>query len=479
MHYAPAEASTIGESILITGPTFEEMLHPHTIATQTREQALKARVENPLDPVNLFNITWRDSNNEIYHVVLPKELTGVDANIVVIYGREYPSGSHKVGAAYSVLLEKELFGEVDPSTHTLVWPSTGNYGIGGAWVGGRMGCKSLVVLPAGMSRERFERIESYGAEVIKTFGSESNVKEIYDETHRLRNSDPNIRILNQFEVMGNYRFHYHVTGNTIVELADVLHQKGVGAGKISAYVSAMGSAGTIAAGDRLKQVWPDHKIVGLEPIQCPTLYNNGYGSHDIQGIGDKHVTWIHNVLNMDAIMCIDDIESKLGLQVFAEAAGRDALVKRYGVSPELVEQLGTLFGISGICNILGAIKTAKYYHLGASDVVVTVATDALDRYHSVMADMAAAYGSLDEASAVGRVEGIFKSQRTDWILPGTPDNRERWHNLKYYTWVEQQGKTVEELDAQRDPQWWISHQQMVQEIDSRLVALRQTEAQRA
>lgn len=460
---------------MITGPTFEEMLHPEKIAPEIRQRALQARVNNPLDPVNLFNITWRDEHNAIYHVVLPKQLTGVDANIVVIYGKEFPSGSHKVGAAYSVLLEKELFGEVNPAKNTLVWPSTGNYGIGGAWVGGRMGCKSLVVLPAGMSRERFERIEGYGAEVNKTFGSESNVKEIYDETHRLRNSDPNIRILNQFEVMGNYRFHYHVTGNTVVELAADLQAKGIGVGKISAYVSAMGSAGTIAAGDRLKQVWPDHKIVGLEPIQCPTLFNNGYGSHDIQGIGDKHVTWIHNVLNMDAIMCIDDIECKKGLQVFAEEAGCETLVNRYGVAPEVVEQLSTLFGISGICNILGAIKTAKYFHMGKDDVIVAVATDALDRYHSVMQDMAETYGRLDEAETVGRVESIFKGMRTDWVQPGTPENRERWHNLKYYTWVEQQGKTVEELDAQRDPQWWINHQQMVQEIDARLVALREAE----
>jgi cysteine synthase len=235
-----------------------------------------------------------------------------------------------------------------------------------------MGCDSLVVLPEGMSQERFDRIHNYGAEIIKTPGSESNVKEIYDETHRLRASDPNIRILNQFEVMGNYRFHYHVTGNTIVELAKELHQQGIGNGKIAAFVSAMGSAGTIAAGDRLKQVWPEHKIVGLEPIQCPTLFNNGYGAHDIQGIGDKHVTWIHNVWNMDALMCIDDIECNKGLQVFAEEAGRETLVRRYGIDAALVDTLGSLFGISGICNVLGAIKTAKYYHFGRDDVIVTV-----------------------------------------------------------------------------------------------------------
>ncbi len=456
---------------MINGPTFEEMLHPHKIEPAVRARAKAARTASPLDPINLYNITWRDDNGAACHVVLPKELTGIDAEIVVIYGKEFPSGSHKVGAAYSVLLEKQLFGEVDPDEHTLVWPSTGNYGIGGAWVGGRMGCKSYVVLPEGMSRERFERIESYGAKVIKTVGSESNVKEIYDMTKHLRNSDPNVRILNQFEVMGNYRFHYHVTGNTLVELAGELAAQGIGRGSIAAYCSAMGSAGTIAAGDRLKQVFGT-MIVGLEPIQCPTLYNNGYGAHDIQGIGDKHVTWIHNVLNMDAMMCIDDMECKKGLQLLSEEAGQRTLIERYGADAATVQKLSTLFGISGICNILGAIKAAKYYGLGRGDVIATVATDALDRYYSVMDDMRDRFGRLDEAAAVGRIEGVFHSAATDWIMPGTPDARARWHNLKYYTWVEQQGKTVEELDAQRSQQWWQDHQAFVSEIDNRLIETR-------
>ncbi|MBL8133883.1 MAG: pyridoxal-phosphate dependent enzyme [Anaerolineae bacterium] len=447
------------------------MLHPETIEPAVRAKALEAKARDPLDPINLFNITWRDENNKIYYVVLPHELTGVEAEIVVMYGKRFPSGSHKVGAAYSVLLEKEMFGEVDPSTHTLVWPSTGNYGIGGAWVGGRMGCKSIVVLPEGMSRERFQRIESYGASVIKTYGTESNVKEIYDETHRLA-KDPNIRILNQFAEMGNYRFHYYVTGNTLVELAAELQQRGIGNGKIAGFAWAMGSGGTNAAADRVKQVFPDARNVALEPVQCPTLYNNGYGSHDIQGIGDKHVTWIHNVWNVDAVMCIDDMTCKKGLQMISEEVGRETLVKRFGADPAVVAQLGELFGISGICNMLGAIKTAKYYQLGKGEVVVTAAADSLDRYYSVMDEMRAHYGALDEAAACGRIEGVFHAATTDWVSPGTRESRERWHNLKYYTWVEQQGKTVQELDAQRDPEWWLGHQAKVQEIDARLKAAR-------
>src|SRR5574341_1761976 len=452
---------------VILGPTFEEMLHPDKIAPEVRRRALEMKTKDPLDPINLFNITWRDGNNKIYFHVMPKQLTGVDANIVVMYGRDVPTEAPKVGAAYSVLVEKELFGEVDPKVHTLVWPSTGNYGIGGAWVGCRMGFDSIVVLPEGMSKERFKQIESYGAHIIKTPGSESNVKEIYDETHRLR-QDPKVRILNQFEVMGNYRFHYHVTGNTAVELASELQSRGIGNGEIAAFCSAMGSAGTIAAGDRLKQVFHDCRIVGLEPIQCPTLYNNGYGGHDIQVIGDKHVTWIHNVLNMDAVMCLDDIECKKGLQVLTSEAGQQVLTRRYGVPEAKAKALATIFGISGVCNVLGAIKTAKHYQFGEKDVVVTICTDAIDRYHSVMADMARDYGAIDDARGMAYVEAIFHGAKTDWIKDGTPDMRRQWHHLKYYTWVEQQGKAVEELDAQKDPEWGARHQQLVPEMDKRI-----------
>jgi len=217
--------------------------------------------------------------------------------------------------------------------------------------------------------------------VIRTPGSESNVKEIYDKCKELTAADPRVRVLNQFSEMGNYRFHYYVTGNTIVDLAAELRERGIGEGKVAAFVSAMGSAGTIGAGDRLKQVWPTCRVVGVEPIQCPTLYLNGYGVHDIQGIGDKHVTWIHHVMNMDALMCVDDLSCKKGLQLLAEEAGWKVLM-RWGVSEEQVMRLSQMFGISGIANVLGAIKTAKFYRFGPKDVIVTVATDGVDRYRS-------------------------------------------------------------------------------------------------
>jgi len=462
----------VKQSNLITGPTFEEMLHPGKIAPRIRQQALAAATADPLDPINLYNITWRSPVGKTYAYVVPKALTGVDAPIVVLYSKDLPTGSHKVGAAYSVLIDKELFGEVDPSIHTLVWPSTGNYGIGGGYVGCRMGFDSIVILPAGMSKERFERIQSFGARIIATPGCESSVKEIYDKCKELKAQDPErIRILNQFEVFGNYRFHYYVTGNTIVELAAELAAQGIGKGRVAAFCSAMGSGGTIAAGDRLKQVWPEHKIVGLEPIQCPTLFNNGYGDHDIQGIGDKHVTWIHNVYNMDALMCLDDVECKKGLQLLTEEPGWRVLADA-GVSQEDIQLMSTTFGISGVCNVLGAIKTAKFYGLGKDDVVVTILTDAVDRYHSVMAQMTATYGKMGKVEAQVRLESIFHGQRLDWILEGTREARARWHNLKYYTWIEQQGKTVAELNAQRHQEYWLAEQARIAEIDARLTAVR-------
>ncbi|HEX2489279.1 MAG TPA: pyridoxal-phosphate dependent enzyme [Blastocatellia bacterium] len=455
----------------IFGPTFEEMLYPSVIDPVVREQAAGALTESPLDPLNLYNITWRGADDGVKYEVLPTELTGVDAPIVVLYGRDFPTGSHKVGAAYSVLAEALLFDRVDIDRHTIVWPSTGNYGIGGAWVGGRVGARSVVVLPEGMSRERFERIEGYGAQVIKTHGVESNVKEVYDKARELRRN-PDIRVLNQFESMGNYRFHYHVTGNTVAGLAADLKRQGVGDGRVAAFCSAMGSAGTIAAGDRLKQLWPDLRIVGLEPVQCPTLYNNGYGGHDIQGIGDKHVTWIHNVMNMDAIMCLDDVECKKGLQLLTSEAGRETITRRYGVAEAKALRLATIFGVSGVCNAIGAIKTAKHYRFGKRDVIVTICTDAIDRYHSVMKEMADIYGEIDDARATAYVEAIFHGAKTDWIKDGTPDMRLQWQNLKYFTWVEQQGKTAEELDAQKDPEWWIRHQRLIPEMDARIRAAR-------
>lgn len=452
----------------IIGPTFSEMLHPEKIDPAIRKRACEVMKEDPLNPLNLFNISWRDYENKVRYLILPKELTGVNANIIVLYAKDFPSGSHKVGATYSILMEKTVKGEVDPSKHTMIWPSTGNYGVGGAWVGSRMGYDSIVILPELMSKERFELIEKYGARVIATPGCESNVKEIYDKSKELYQKDPErIRIMNQFEEFGNYRFHYYVTGNTMVELVE---EEGIGNKKIALVVAGVGSAGTIASGDRVKQVFPDAKTVAVEPLQCPTLALNGYGGHDIQGIGDKHVTWIHNVMNMDAVVLVDDMDSKKGLQLLVDEAGKNYL--KNIIDPETVEFLSDKFGISGIANIIGAIKMAKYYELKEGDNVITIATDNIDRYWSVMKQLDEEFGKMDEKEAKSRYERIFLGQELSGIFEENKWQKERWHNLKYYTWVEQQGKTVEELNAQKDQAYWIKKQKEVEEIEKLLVEYR-------
>jgi len=445
---------------MIHGPTYAEMRDPGLLPADLRKRAQTAAREAPLDPVNLFNITWHDADGRVRALRLPDALTGVEAPIVLLYAKDFPTGAHKVGATYSVLMEHQLQGDVTPGASTLVWPSTGNYGIGGAWVGPRMGYESIVILPEEMSAERFEKIAAYGARAIKTPGCESNVKEIYDECKRLA-AQPRVAVMNQFAEMANYRWHYNVTGAAAAEAVEAL-----GCGRPAAFVSAMGSSGTIAAGDALKTRFGT-RIVGLEPIQCPTLSRNGYGGHAIEGIGDKHVTWIHNVTNMDAVMAIDDQECLLGLQLVAEPVGRDFLAEGGGLG-EAALRLSTLLGVSGVCNILGAIKTAKWLGLGKDDAVVTVATDGLDRYPSVLRRLEKATGPLTRERAEAHLASIFHGQKLDWITEGTVENRERWHNLKYFTWVEQQGKTVAELEAQRSETWWSDQAALAGEVDRRL-----------
>lgn len=453
------------QKIPVVGPTYEEMLHPWTIDPVIRKKAIEMKKIDPLHPINLYNITWRDQDDKYQYFVLPKAFTGIDANVIVMYAKAFPSGSHKVGPTYSVLTEYTVTKKVDPSIHTLVWPSTGNYGAGGAWVSSRMNYKSLVILPEEMSQERFDLIRLYGSDVIATPGCESNVKEIYDKTHELVREDPeHIRILNQFEAFANYRFHEYVTGNTMVEL---VRDEKIGNGEIAAVVLTVGSAGTIASGDRVKKHFPHAKVIAGEPVQCPTLALNGYGAHDIQGIGDKHVTWIHNVMNTDGVVLMDDMECKRLLKVLTSKEGQ-AYLKTI-MPADFVDFISDKLGISGMANIIGAIKTAKYYDFKAGENIFVVATDSLDRYHSVMAKMP----EITQEEAKADFERITTYQSPEPFFEGDRYNRLRWHNLKYYTWVEQQGKTVEALNDMLEQKFWEDQANLVPQMDALIKQYRQ------
>ncbi len=451
----------MAKKTLVTGPTFEEMLHPDKIDPKTREAAIKMREEDPLDPINLFNITWKDDNNEIFYHVVPKELTGVEAPIVVLHSVHFPTRSHKVGATYSVLIEKELFGEVDPAEHTLVWPSTGNYCRGGAYDANLMACESIAILPEGMSAERFAWLETIAGEVIKTPGSESNVKEIFDKCAELRSSGEDLAIFNQFDEFGNYLWHYTVTGPAMLEVFDRVAEPGQ---RLAGAAYSTGSAGTIASADYLKQHHPGVRVAASEALQCPTLLWNGYGAHRIEGIGDKHVPWIHNLRSTDLVTGIDDNGPMALIRLFNDPVGGEYLTS-IGVPEDLIARLPEL-GISSLANLLSAIKLARWYELGPDDVVLTIATDSMDMYQSRLAEETGTHGVLTETDAA--------VAHHRWLLGETTANtqelghwdRKRIHNLKYFTWVEQQGKDVAELDRQwHDPGYWTAVQELVEPID--------------
>ncbi|MEE9188499.1 MAG: pyridoxal-phosphate dependent enzyme [Anaerolineales bacterium] len=449
-------------------PTFEQMKNPDLIP-----DSIKGTLTNTglwdLTPENLFRITWKNEPvpqgggfNGVNFIEFPSNLTGTEARIIALVGKWFPTGAHKVGAAFGCLVPRLVTGQFDPTTQKAVWPSTGNYCRGGAYDSALLSCQSIAILPEGMSQERFDWLAEIAGEVIATPGSESNVKEIFDKCWELRASGEDLMIFNQFDEFGNYLWHYDVTGHAMEEVLDqVMGPRDVYRGM----ASATGSAGTIASGDYMKQVFPTSKIVASEALQCPTLLENGFGSHRIEGIGDKHVPWVHNVKNTDLIVAIDDNAVVNLARLFNEPAGRNHLVSQ-GVSEDLINQLD-LVGFSGISNMLSAIKFAKYYEMGKNDIVLTILTDSMELYGSRLSEMQAESGDYQELNAAADYARYLQGVTTDNMIELSYLERRRIHNLKYFTWVEQQGKTYEEIMAQwYEKDYWTSVQAQVDEIDA-------------
>ncbi len=448
-------------------PSFAQMKDPSNIPLEIREKLGGVGLWD-VDPLNLFRISWKNEPVETgggfggaNYIELPSSLTGVDARILALVGKWFPTGAHKVGAAFGCLVPPLVTGQFDPTTQKAVWPSTGNYCRGGAYDSALLGTQSVAILPEGMSRERFDWLADIAGEVIKTPGSESNVKEIFDKTWELRESGEDLMIFNQFEEFGNYLWHYELTGNAMLE---VLERELRPDDEYRGVVLTTGSAGTIGCGDFLKQQFPGSKIAAGEASQCPTLLENGFGAHRIEGIGDKHVPWIHNVKNTDLVIDLDDNVIVHLARLFNEPAGRSYLASQ-GVPEEIVEQLD-LLGFSGIANLSMAVKFAKYYELGSSDVVITVLTDSMDLYQSRLDEMRKEHGEYTDLDAAGDFARYLMGLTTDNMLELRYTDRRRIHNLKYFTWVEQQGKTYEEITAQwYDAEYWTDTQGQVEEID--------------
>jgi len=461
-------------------PTFAQMKDPALVP-----DSIINRLQNvglwDADPANLFRITWK--NEPVEHgggfgqgnwIEFPSSLTGVDATIVGITGKWFPTGTHKVGAAYGCLVPRLVTGAFDPDTQKAVWPSTGNYCRGGAYDCALLACPAVAILPEGMSRERFEWLQEIGTdEIIATPGTESNVKEIYDKCWELRRErGDGVMIFNQFEEFGNAIWHYQTTGSVIDEIFRKHYAQGE-ARRLSAYVSATGSAGTLAAGDFLRTGHPGIRVVATEALQCPTLLSFGFGKHRIEGIGDKHVPWIHNVRNTDMVVAVDDEQTMQLLRLFNEDEGH-ACLRREGVDEATIGALGQI-GISGLCNLVASIKTARYYDMDGRDVIFTPLTDSMELYASRVEEMRENHGPYTTHTADQHFGRYLMGTTTDNLRELSYADRKALHNFKYFTWVEQQGRSSEELHQLWDQGFWdeVFSQDVVNQWDQLIEAFNQ------
>ncbi len=454
-------------------PTFAQMKDPSKIPAKIKKKLGSVGLWD-VNPLNLFRITWKNEPiregglyGDVNFIELPRSITGVRARVLALVGKWFPTGAHKVGATFGCLAPRLVTGQFDPINQKAVWPSTGNYCRGGAYNAQLLGCESIAILPEGMSRERFDWLKKVAGEVIATPGSESNVKEIFDKTWELRRTRDNVVIFNQFEEMGNYLWHYQITGDAIEKMLKTAMGKG---DRYFGCAFTTGSAGTIGCGDYLKRIYPGSVIAASEALQCPTLLWNGWGAHRIEGIGDKHVPWVHNVKNTDMIIDVDDNDTMAWIRLFNEPAGR-AYLKKQGVPEDLVDNLD-LVGISGAANIISCIKMSKYYELTEKDVLVTVLTDSMELYNSRLAEMEEEFGPYEEMDAAVDFHSHVMGLSVDYMQELSYRDRKRVHDLKYYTWIEQQGKTMEELNAQwyDSDSYWGEIQDMADKIDEKIEA---------
>ncbi|MGD9099762.1 MAG: pyridoxal-phosphate dependent enzyme, partial [Anaerolineae bacterium] len=397
-------------------PTFAQQRDPSLIPDSVKARLKDVGLWDVTSP-NLFRITWKNEPvthgggfGDVNYMELPKELTGVEARIIALVGKWFPTGAHKVGATFGCLVPRLVTGQFDPTTHKAVWPSTGNYCRGGAYDATLLACESIAILPEEMSRERFEWLETVSGEIIATPGCESNVKEIFDKCWELRHTREDIVIFNQFDEFGNHLWHYDVTGHAMQE---VLERELGPHDNYRGVALTTGSAGTIGCGDYMKEIFPASKVAASEALQCPTLILNGFGGHRIEGIGDKHVPWIHNLKNTDLVMSIDDQACMNLVRLFNEPAGRAYLV-RQGVAERLVRQLD-LLGISSVANLLSCIKLARWYELGRHDVVLTVFTDSMELYGSRLQELNEAHGAYTESNAVADYHRYLLGCTTDYV----------------------------------------------------------------
>jgi len=429
-------------------PTYAQMRDPALIPEFVKKD-LKGIGLWDVHPRNLFRVNWHNEPTErgggyggVNYFEIPSSITGTRARIVGLVGKWFPTGAHKVGAALSCLLPELVTGRFDPIEKKAVWPSTGNYCRGGAYISRLLSCPSIAILPAGMSKERFDWLKTMAEEVIATPGCESNVKEIFDKCNELKATRPDAVIFNQFDQLPNHLWHYQVTGPAMAEVFKKISRPG---DHVAGAVLSSGSGGTLGAGSYLRDNFPGARVGVAEALQCPTILENGFGDHRIEGIGDKHIPWIHNMRETDTAIGVDDELPVRLIRLFNDPEGRKVLAAS-GVDAEVMARLD-LMGISGVGNLVAAIKFAKYYELDENDVVFTMFTDSMSMYGSRLEEMNEERGAYNTRQADRDFERL-QVAGVDNVLELSQVDKRRIHNLKYFTWVEQQGKDVAELRAQ-------------------------------
>jgi cysteine synthase len=456
-------------------PTFEELSEPERTPVAVRA-GLAGVDADAAHPANLYRVNWFNDLARTGQVAapafveLPNSLTGVGARIVLALGALFPMiRAHKVLAAYACLAPRLVSGRFDPAGQRAVWPSTGNYCRGGVAIARILGCRGVAVLPEGMSRERFDWLSEWVAspdDVIRTPGTESNVKEIYDACAGLAR-DPANEIVNQFSEFGNYLVHWRCTGPALDRIFETLCDAAPGL-RLAGFVAASGSAGTLGAGDYLKSRH-GAKIAVVEAAECPTLLMNGYGEHNIQGIGDKHVPLIHNAMNTDLVIGVSDRATDGLNAVFNTDAGRRYLAARAGSAVRMLHYLG----LSSIANMLGAIKMARHYRLGPDDVILSVATDGHQLYESELRRyLQRRHNRCDmtEQLAAELVGEHLQGAGTEHVLDMTERERARIFNLGYFTWVEQQGIALADFERRRSQTFWTGLHALVPLWDEMITA---------
>jgi len=272
-----------------------------------------------------------------------------------IYGKvEFfnPGGSVKDRICLNMINEAERQGKLKPGG-TIVEPTSGNTGIGLALVAAVRGYKLILVMPESMSMERASLLSSYGAQLVLTPAWEG-MKGSIKEAESILAQNPSYFMPDQFSNPANPAMHKMTTA---VEIWDAL------AGKIDAFVAAVGTGGTITGcGEFFKEKNPQVRVIAVEPATSPVLSGGDPGPHKIQGIGAGFVPRVLNRKILDRVITVTDDEA-------------------YQTAKQLSKKEGLLVGISAGANVFAAQKIAD--ELGPGKNVVTILCDTGERYISI------------------------------------------------------------------------------------------------